>query len=123
MHLLPVSTEASSSPRPEQARTLTAQSRNPPPQLRDWIDQAAQRQPIPTSRADAKTIDQIEPRERSASLPAGSRMHIENGWLVYGDAVMTGGRQGVPWWNGGVRPLDVVKAAPHVTRFVPGRRN
>lgn len=34
---------------------------------------------------------------------------------------MTGGRLGVQWWAGGVRPLDVAKAAPHITRFVPGR--
>lgn len=121
VHLLPVSTEASSSPRPEQAAALTAQSRTPPLLLCDWIDQAAQRQLIPTSHADIKTIDQIGYQERPVSRQANRGMHIENGWLVYGNAVVTGKRQGVQWWSGGVRPLDVAKAAPHVTRFVPGR--
>ncbi len=121
MHLLPVSTEASSSPRPEQASALTAQSRNPPLLLCDWIDQASQRQPIPTSRLDARTIDQIRDERPSVPGQAGGGMHIENGWLVYGDSVMTGKRQDVQWWNGGVRPLDVAKASPHITRFVPGR--
>jgi hypothetical protein len=120
-HVLPVSTEASSSPRPEQAAALTAQSQHPPLLLSDWIDQAAQRQPIPTSRAGVKTIDEAGYTEPSVSQPNQRRMRVENGWLVYGDAVMTGKRQDVQWWNGGVRPLDVTKAAPHVTRFVPGR--
>lgn len=121
MRLLPVSTEASSSPSPDQAATLTAQSRNPPVRLCDWIDQAAQRQPIPTSRAGVKTIDEIVDQPQTPSGKDNHRMHVENGWLVHGDAVMTGRRQDVQWWGGGVRPLDVAKAAPHITRFVPGR--
>jgi hypothetical protein len=120
-HLLPSSTEATSSPSPEQAAALTAQSRNPPLLLSDWIDQAPQRQPISISHPGIKTIDEIGYTEPSISKPTGRLMHVENGWLVYGDAVMTGKRQDVQWWNGGVRPLDVVKATPHITRFVPGR--
>jgi hypothetical protein len=89
--------------------------------LSDWIDRAPQRQPIATSHADIETIDQIGYTEPSISKPTGRLMHIENGWLVYGDAVMTGKRQEAPWWSGGVRPLDVAKATPHITRFVPGR--
>ncbi len=121
MHLLPVSTEASSSPRPEQAAALTAQARNPPLLLADWIDAASQRQPIPTSHPDVKTIDQVGYTEPSVEKQTRRAMRLENGWLVYGDAVMAGKRQDVPWWNGGVRPLDVAKAMPHITRFVPGR--
>ncbi len=121
MHLLPVSTEASSSPKPEVAMALTAQSRNPPLLLSDWIDQASQRQPISVPHADIKTVDEIGYTRPSVTQETSPRMHIENGWLVYGKAVMTGKRQDVQWWNGGVRPLDIAKATPHVTRFVPGR--
>jgi len=136
-HLLPVSTEATSSPSIELAAALTAQAKDPPPQLCDWIDHASERQPIPTSHAAAKTIEQIGYGEAPVSDEAaprnthgqdaratewtGPRMRIENGWLVYGDAVMTGRQQGVRWWSGGPRPLDVAKATPHITRFVPGR--
>jgi len=120
-HLLPVSTEATSSPSEEQAAALTAQSRNPPLLLSDWIDQAPQRQPISVSHPGAKTIDEVGYMRSSVATETGLRMRIDNGWLVYGDAVMTGKRQGVQWWSGGVRPLDVAKATPHVTRFVPGR--
>ena len=121
MHLLPVSTEASTSPTPEQAAAWTAQSRNPPLPLSDWIDRASQRQPISTSCPGVKTIDEIGYMRSSVTKEGGPRMHIENGWLMYGDAVMTGQRQGVQWWNGGVRPLDVAKATAHITRFVAGR--
>ena len=121
MHLLPVSTEATSSPSAELAAALTTQSRNPPVPLSDWIDQAPQRQAISTSYAGVRTIDEIGYREPPVSEQAGSHMRVENGWLVYGDAVMTGVRQEVRWWSGGVRPLDVAKATPHITRFVPGR--
>jgi len=120
MHLLPVSTEASSSPSPEQAAALTAQSGNPPRLLCGWIDQTPQRQPIPTAHGDVKTIDQIEAGQARGPAPT-SLLHIENGWLVYGDAVMTGKRLGVQWWSGGIRPPDVARATPHITRFVPGR--
>ncbi len=119
-YLLPVSTEASSSPKPEVAMALTAQSRTPPLLLSEWIDQAPQRQPVPTSHAGVKTIDEVEAGQARGPAPT-PLLRIENGWLIYNDAVMTGKRQDVQWWNGGVRPLDVAKATPHITRFVPGR--
>jgi len=120
-HLLPMGTEPTSSPSPELAAALTAQSAKPPLQLADWIDQAPQRQPIPTSRTGAKGLDEIGYAVPSVSQETGALMRIVNGWLVYEDAVLTGRRQGVQWWSGGVRPADQAKATPHITRFVPGR--
>ncbi len=121
-HLLPVDTRATSSPSVELAAALTAQAQDPPLQLCDWIDRAPQRQPIPTSSQGVKTIDQVGWAERSTPGQSGLRMQIKNGWLVYGDTVLIGKRQGVRWWSGGVRPSDLAKATPHITRFVPGRR-
>jgi hypothetical protein len=120
-HLLPVSGEATTSPSVELAAAMTAQAKGPPPQLCDWIDQAPRRQPIPTSHTGVRTIDEIAHLEPSVATQAGPRMQIDNGWLVYGDAVLTGRQQRVRWWSGGVRPLDVAKATPHITCFVPGR--
>jgi hypothetical protein len=120
-NLLPVGSEPSSSPPVAVAAVLTAEARKPPVLLRDWIDQAAQRQPIPTSHPGVRTLDEIGYTDPSAQMESASRMRIENGWLVYGDAVLTGRRMDVRWWNGGVRPLDVAAASPHITRFVPGR--
>ncbi|HEU5364475.1 MAG TPA: DUF6298 domain-containing protein, partial [Hanamia sp.] len=48
-------------------------------------------------------------------------MHIENGWLVRGNLVLTGDRFEVPWWNGSIQPKDLPKMKPAITRFVPGR--
>ncbi|MBN1362748.1 MAG: hypothetical protein JW993_19270 [Sedimentisphaerales bacterium] len=118
--VLPMNTSATSSPSIEMAAALTAQAEQPPLQLRDWIDGAPQRNPISTAHSGAKTVDEISAGETPAIRP-GPRMRVENGWLVYGDAVSTGRRQGVRWWAGGARPADVAQATPHVTRFVPGR--
>ena len=120
-HLLPVSTRGTSSPSVELAATLTKDAQNPPPLLTDWIDQAPQRQPIPTAHPGVKSIDEIGYVESPAATQANRHMQIKNGWLVCGQAVLTGRQQGVRWWAGGVRPLDVAKATPHITRFVPGR--
>jgi hypothetical protein len=48
-------------------------------------------------------------------------LSVRNGWLVVGDQLLVGGRQDVAWWRGGIRPSDLDKPQPCVTRFVPGR--
>ena len=30
-------------------------------------------------------------------------LQIKNGWLVRGDEILTGKRQGVQWWSGGLQ--------------------
>ena len=46
---------------------------------------------------------------------------IKNGWLVFGDRLVTGGRIGTTWWRGSVLPSRVGEFGVGVTRFVPGR--
>lgn len=118
--ILPLETDASSSPTVQQAAALTAKSVTPPPQMTDWIDQAAQRQPIPVNTTGSKTITQlgIHPKAAPAMAPP---MHIENGWLVRGNTVLTGRRSTEPWWMGSVKPYGIKEAKPAITRFVPGR--
>jgi hypothetical protein len=115
-----VETNASSSPTVAVAAELTAISVNPAPRLSDWIDDAAKRNPISTNATGAKTVDQIGIRKVLAVKPAPS-MHIQNGWLVRGDEVVTGKRYESPWWNGSVQPADLPKMKPAITRYVPGR--
>ncbi|MEI7421525.1 MAG: DUF6298 domain-containing protein [Prolixibacteraceae bacterium] len=111
--LLPVETEASSSPSVEVAAQLNAKSFQPPVQLRDWIGWAANRNPISIEvAAGVKTIDQIGIK-KYLTPSAGPAMHLLNGWLVRGSGVFTGKKHSVPWWN--TNPI------PAVTRFVPGR--
>lgn len=117
--LLPVLTEASSSPAVEVAMELTRQATEPALQLIDFILQADHRLPLNVSEGQAKTIDQIGYKER-VSLQKMCDMKVSHGWLVRGNAVLTGNKSDVPWWNGTVKSYGASKAKPHITRYVPG---
>lgn len=118
--LVPKETEASSSPSLEQAAALVAGSHQPAILLPDWIDQAAQRNPITAAGGTVKSIDEIGfiKTKNTTPLPA---LAIRNGRLVRGNELVTGARHEVPWWRGSIRPHDVNAALPHITRYVPGR--
>jgi len=118
--LLPTESEASSSPTVAVAAQLTEDAMKPAPLLSDWIDAAPGRNPIPIDAAGAKTIDEIGV-EKMPVITNAPALHIENGWLVRGNLVVTGGRIEVPWWNGSIQPKDLPKMVPAITRFVPGR--
>lgn len=119
--ILPIMTEPSSSPTVEQAKELMAAARRPATTINDWIGGAAKRNPIPTSIAGVKTIDQIgykAPAKPSMAAP----MTVTNGWLVRGGEVLQGKHFEAPWWNGTVHPDYLEKTAkPDITRWVPGR--
>ena len=110
--LFQMETEASSSPSVETALMLTAKAVTPQMQLTEWISLAAEHNPV-SIRSDAiKTIDQIGVQKKISPGKA-PLMHIQNGWLLRGDLVLTGKKHSVPWWN--KYPI------PAVTRYVPGR--
>ncbi|HVW61094.1 MAG TPA: DUF6298 domain-containing protein [Puia sp.] len=118
--VLPMESEASSSPTVEQAAALIAASVKPRVQMPEWIDQAAERNPIPIDAQGSPTIDKIT--HPSATIPEKAPpMKVVNGWLVRGGVVLTGRRYYEPWWRGGVRPSDLAEAKPAITRWVPGR--
>jgi len=119
-YLLPVETEASSSPPVSVAMELTKKSTDPLLLLTTWIDQAAQRQLIPTNATGIKSIDRL-PNIKYNNVNKIVSLSIKNGWLVYGSRVVTGKRSEVPWWTGGVLPSDLPKMKPAITRYVPGR--
>jgi hypothetical protein len=118
--LLPVETEASSSPPIGVAEKLTKLAVKPALTLAEYIDSAVNRTKIKSSSGQAKSIDQIgfHKVERPKLLAA---MSIQNGWLVRGNELVVGNRQEVPWWNGSAHPYGLEKTKFHVTRFVPGR--
>jgi hypothetical protein len=118
--VLPMETEASSSPTVEQAAALIAQSFKPRVQMTEWIDQTARRNPVPVEAAGVATIDKIgykAPERMREAAP----MQVVNGWLVRGGVVLTGRRHYEPWWMGTVRPYGLTEAKPAITRYVPGR--
>jgi ribosomal protein L28 len=112
--------EASSSPSVETAMELTKQAAKPRMQLKEWIENAGKRNLINTNANGIKTIDQIGIKKVLTKNVAPT-LQIKNGLLVRGDEIIAGSRNNVPWWNGGVQGDDLVKAKPHITRFVPGR--
>ncbi|MDQ1148802.1 DUF6298 domain-containing protein [Sphingobacterium zeae] len=116
--LLPVLTEASSSPPASVAMELTRQSENPMTKLVDFIAEAGDRYPLNTT-ANVKTIDQIGYKETTPAKKQAD-MRVENGWLVRGDEILVGAKSDVPWWSGSARPHGAEKAKPHITRYVPG---
>ena len=118
--ILSISSEASSSPSVEVALELTKEAGKPRIQLKEWIDNAAKRNPISTTANNAKTIDAIGIKELP-KITYAPALQVKNGWLVRGDEILTGKRQGVQWWSGGLQPSDIKNAKAHITRFVPGR--
>ena len=118
--LLFVPTEASSSPTVEMAAELVKQSVKPRMKLSEWIYQANRRNRIVTVATGVKTIDELGVKKISM-VPLALAVKTENGWLVRNGIIITGKRQGVQWWSGGVQGKDLQNAKPHITRFVPGR--
>jgi hypothetical protein len=118
--LLPFEGEASSSPPVSVAMELTEKAKQPLLLLTEWIDSASRRQPVSINAGGAKSIDQIG-IEKIAPVKLTSPLQIKNGWLVRGNEVVTGKRNEVQWWSGGILPTDLPKMKPHITRFVPGR--
>jgi hypothetical protein len=119
-YILPVETEASSSPTAEVAAELTAASVSPKLQLTEFIDRASQRTLIPISIQGIKTIDQVGYKQ-SSSPQKKEPMSILNGWLVRGGRVIIGDQYREPWWRGTVRPSFTSTAEHAITRYVPGR--
>lgn len=117
--LLPVLTEASSSPPVHVAMELTKQALKPSLQLIDFIADANSRVVLNTSAKGVKTIDQVGYKEVTAVKPLAA-MQLLNGWLVRGNEVLVGKKSDVAWWSGSSRPHGAEKAKSHITRYVPG---
>lgn len=120
VQVMPMETEASSSPTVTVAQQLTKQSVSPAKTLLVFIDEAAQRQPLSIDGKGIKTIDEIGVK-RPSPITYASPLEVKNGWLVRGTQLMVGDKTSVPWWTGSARPYALAKAKPAVTRFVPGR--
>lgn len=117
--ILPLATNATSSPTVEAAMKMAKEAYVPRLTLTKWIEET----PFTASvdPAGLKSIDDIKVKTKQAPVTESHSFDIVNGLLVMDGTVLVGGRQEVPWWNGKIKPNYIVKAKPHVTRFVPGR--
>jgi hypothetical protein len=136
-YILPMDTEASSSPPVDVAMALTKKAALPVLTLFDWIDSVAQQNGIKLNSVDAVSVEEILKKDELAKALQGSlgysekvgNMQVRNGWLVKRKEsptntnyeVVAGRRQDVQWWSGGILPTDLPKMKPHITRYVPGR--
>lgn len=118
--ILNIETDASSSPSVKVAAKLTKLAYEPRIQMKDFIDQSTQTNPVSLDSKDAKTIDQIGYKITGNSKPVNI-ISLQNGRLLIENSVITGGIQSAPWWRGSVRPAFLQDVLPAVTRFVPGR--
>jgi hypothetical protein len=66
----------------------------------------------------------ISRKSKESRTSRDSRQPIEvsitNGKITYNGLLTAGSRINTPWWNGRLRPSQVEKAKPAITRFVPG---
>ncbi len=142
LRLMPRPSEASSNPSVEKAQELAATSHQPPPQLRDYIANAADRDSLCGEHGNAKSIEDIpvngdrDIKKHRAVSSAGvgtgeihgsesrsaiKRLTVTNGWLTCENKLLVGGRTSVAWWRGSIRPDEAAAFGLAVTRFVPGR--
>ncbi len=119
-----LSGEATSSPTPEQAKALMDYAMAPAMSLLDFIEKRVGENPISLEIANAKSFEKVKKKSKQKkSQPLAQSLEVnEFGWLVRGDKVLTGNRQVVPWWSGGLRPRDIERVKPAITRYVPGKQ-
>lgn len=117
--LLPMTTEASTSPTIEEALELTKIAQTPAPELQDLIVRVSERQPLNIEVKGARVLTEKDVPQKKKLIKAAD-MRLLNGWLVRGDEVLVGRKNDVQWWNGNIRPRGLKDAKPHITRYVPG---
>jgi hypothetical protein len=117
---LPNEFGSTSSPSVELAEELSKKATKLPVQLKEWIEDAKSRNPIPVNAEGAYNITKLKSAKR-AILKTKNIVELRNGVLVDKNGVITGSTLGIQWWRGSTRPYYVSKSGPHITRFVPGK--
>ena len=116
-YILPRSTDASSSPTPEQADEMARKSLSEPRLTMEmWLDS------IPyTASLERRGLKELRPQPEKQQ-PSRPAFAIVNGHLTANGRLITGNRYDIPWWSGRVKDNFCAHGArPAITRFVPGR--
>jgi hypothetical protein len=120
LQLMPRPREESSNPPLDKAQELAAAAHQPPPQLKDYILAAPQRDPIPGDAGNAKRVDEIVNPKSEIRNPK-SALALTNGWLTINGKLAIGSTANVTWWRGNIRPSEAAGFGLNITRFTPGR--
>lgn len=121
--LMPLNTNASSSPTVEQAAALTHEAHFPVLNMERWIIA----QPLIQGSATVAPANTRQ-KQKEKNKPISEKKNttpeftIQNGRLFFGNRLLTGSKHDVPWWSGKTKPsyLTGNRAKAHITRFVPG---
>ena len=118
-HLLPRSTNATSSPTVEQAMQLAQESLTTPRMtLEMWMDSILYHAPLTVTKPAVARKKSKESQEWD-SVKTFENLH---GHLAADGLLLTGNQYDIPWWSGRVKDNFVKNGArPAITRFVPGR--
>src|SRR5574344_226442 len=114
-------TNASSSPSMEEAQQMTQEALRPRLTMRMWIDSARFVRSV--SPKGCQYVDELKIASDNTSgdeILSTPVISIKDGRLVNQNALMTGGKEQSPWWNGRLRYTAIPKAKYGITRFVPG---
>lgn len=118
--ILPMSTDASSSPTVEQAQKMMKEAYEPLRTLENWIEQATFSPSV--ENTNTLFINYLKEKPVQKENTISSDIFIKNGKLVNNGALIVGNKIEVPWWSGKLRTNFVKNQSKlHITRFVPGR--
>ena len=114
-YLLPINTNATSSPTVEQAMSMAHESLTIPKLTMEmWIDSIH----YPISKREGSFFVKTPTATKELSLSYA----ITKGHLTADGSLITGNQYSIPWWSGRVKDNFARKdAKPAITRFVPGR--
>jgi len=117
-HILPRSTNATTSPTVEQAMAMAHESLTQPRLTMEvWTDSLC--------HAATHTITSAKPfrpQGSAAPRPASAAIGISHAHITLAGRLVTGRQYDIPWWSGRVKDNFVRQGArPAITRFVPGR--
>jgi hypothetical protein len=116
--LLPLNTNATSSPTVTEAARLAEEARQPLLTLQQWIQQIPEKEDVDNTLMIP--VNRLFPVDCDIA-PVLRKFSMEDGRLLYDGQLLTGHRAEVNWWSGKLRTPGLTRVRPHITRFVPGR--
>lgn len=108
-------------PSVELSAAMSERSKTPDLIMDEWIDRMIRQFPIISDLTGAKQIEKTGYKVLPKAVVQAPSISIKNGWIIQGDQVLTGRKNRTSLWRGSTRPGELVKPAPNLVRFVPGR--
>jgi hypothetical protein len=105
----------------EAAAMMSERSKSPDLIMDRWIDRMIEKYPIRSDISGAKMLEDTGFKVLEKKVQNAPALSLKNGWIVSGNKVATGRKDRTSLWRGSTRPSELVRPAPNLVRFVPGR--